>query len=811
MRSILIVLLLCSADVFAQTPSDILTDSLINHSLTYVDYPPFVRHGEPPEMKPRFGVYMNNFPADSVRLLTHGRDTIKGDRIWHVAPHWSADRAGLMIGDIILRVNGKTLEDSIYGPDDILNTRLSTMHGVSPTAASSLKGDTLQVQFLRNGELRQLAVPLFTGTRVKIPYADPAGLGPIRKDSWMQRTLAEKGLRGWADTIAEQIAGVADMDFSDVRFADRPSPFRLNAVTYLDHYPMRVGALSRLIDQSVWDSLDRGQGLSGAIDAATFQLGCLPADLAHLATPTDIGQLNDYLARVQSLLDRGYAPLVRTSSVGRASSPDNSHLDSLSYGLSELLNVDTNWEDALDSIHDPVQQLQARTKAETMLAGLLGDADKVQLADVAGAARMLATLADTDWVRTFADRAVQNSKHVTFHIPGVDGDVLMTWNTPQGRCVIGGPGPNRYHGDFAFILDIGGDDVYDLPPCKPGKFRFVADLAGNDIYNGSIASGVGCVDVLVDCSGNDVYRGDRWTQGAGCLGVGILADFAGDDIYTSHWCSQGAAMLGIGLLYDHAGSDHYIADVYSQGFGYTKGFGMLLERSGNDSYRAGWKYPDDRWPKRAHLAMSQGFGYGMRPWSTGIGTDGGIGLLSDKYGDDVYDAGIFSQGGSYWYSLGILHDWQGADRYSAGQYSQGSGIHLSFGALLDDSGDDSYDAYAWLEQGNAHDWSSGCLEDYDGNDTYRSSGASQGCGFFVSFGYLLDSHGDDRYYIKQTDTTNSQGGGNFIPPRHSGSLGLLIDLGHGDDWYSDPRIKPGEAVVKSARGVAYDDGVPEKK
>ena len=97
------------------------------------------------------------------------------------------------------------------------------------------------------------------------------------------------------------------------------------------------------------------------------------------------------------------------------------------------------------------------------------------------------------------------------------------------------------------------------------------------------------------------------------------------------------------------------------------------------------------------------------------------------------------------------------------------------------------DGYAWLEQGNAHDWSGGCLEDFSGNDTYRSSGASQGCGFFVSFAYLLDSHGDDRYYIKQTDTTNSQGGGNFIQPRHSGSLGLLMDLGKGDDWYLDPR------------------------
>ncbi|HWF43944.1 MAG TPA: PDZ domain-containing protein [Candidatus Kapabacteria bacterium] len=764
------------------------TDSLIDHSLNYVDFPPYVQESPLPPIRPRLGIYFNDVPADSVKLLTGGKDNFKGNRIWHLSPHWSADSAGLMMGDIVLRVDGKTLQDSIYGGTDVLNTRLSTMK----------IGDTMQFQIIRGGRTMILPVPLFGGHRIPaMTYSDYAGLGPLRKNSWMERTLAEKGLTGWADSIAKQIAGVADLDFCDEPFANRPNPYRLNAVTYLDHHPTRVGALSRLIDQSVWDSLGRGQGMSGAIGAAAFQLGCLSPRLPHFTLPATISELNNYFGQTQSLLDLAYAPI-------------RSKLGTVAYGLSELLNTDTNWEDPVDSIKDPVLQLKARANAEKMLTGLLGDADKVTLANVVSAARMLAALSDTNWTKAFAAQWT-NTKPLTTKIPGVDGDVLMTWNTPEGRCVIGGAGPNRYYGDFAFILDIGGDDVYDLPPCKPGKIRFVADLAGNDVYNGPIASGVGCVDVLVDCNGNDTYRGDRWTQGAGCLGVGILADFGGDDIYTAHWCAQGAAMLGIGLLYDHAGSDHYISDVYSQGFAYTMGFGMLLDRSGNDSYRAGWKYPDDRWPNRAHVGMSQGFGFGMRPWSTGVGTDGGIGLLSDKQGDDVYDAGIFSQGGSYWYALGILHDWQGADRYSAGQYSQGSGIHLSFGALLDDSGDDSYDAYAWLEQGNAHDWSSGCLEDWEGKDTYRCSGAGQGCGFFVSFGYLLDSQGDDKYYCNQSDTTDSQGGGNWIEPRHAGSLGMLIDLGHGDDWYSDQRIKQGESVVKSHIGISYDDGVPEKK
>lgn len=766
------------------------TDSLIRHTLDLVDYPIYMRPDTLPKLGPRLGIYMQNVPADTVKALTQGRDTIRGNRIWHVTPHWSADDAGLMLNDIVLRVNGRTLEDSVYGADDILNTRLRDAH----------PGDVMRFEVIRGHDVKQIDVPLHTGIRAPMAYWDYLGLGPVRTNTWMQRTLAEKGLTSWADTISKQLAGIADNNFCDVPFTARPNPFRLNAITYLDHYPMRVGALSRLIDQSVWDSLQQNPGMSGPIDAAAIQLGCLPHELPRLALPLTVPDLQTYFGQVQAHLNLGYALV-------------HDHLDSLSIGLSQLLNTDTNWEDPVDTVKDPILQLQVRNHAESLLSKLLGDADKVNFAEVTSAARILGALADTSWVTAFAKQFLAHAKPLTKKVPGVDGDVLMAWETPQGRCVIGGTGSNRYYGNFAFILDLGGDDIYDLPPCKAGTFRLVADVSGDDMYRGpqSAASGVGCVDVLVDCGGNDTYHGDRWSQGAGCLGVGILADYAGDDIYTSHWCSQGAAFLGIGLLYDHAGADHYVADVYAQGFAYAKGFGMLLERSGNDAYRAGWKYPDDRWPNRAHVSMSQGFGFGMRPWSTGVGTDGGIGLLSDMQGDDVYDADYFSQGGSYWYALGILHDRQGADRYSAGQYSQGSGIHLSFGALLDDSGDDSYDGYAWLEQGNAHDWSSGCLEDWEGNDTYRSSGASQGCGFFVSFAYLLDSHGDDRYYIKQTDTTNSQGGGNYIAPRHSGSLGMLIDLGHGDDWYLDPRIKPGEAVVKSQRGVAFDDGNPEKK
>lgn len=786
MKLFIALILTVAVAAIAQQPS---TDSLIKHTLDIVDIPPFEWNGTPDAMKPRLGMYMNYVPSDSVSLMTHGVDTMRGNRIWHISPHWSADEAGLLEGDIILRVNGLSLRDSVYGPDDILNTRVSEMKA----------GEVLQVQFIRDGVTKTIPVPLTSATRTPMPYTNPPRLGDIHKDTWLQQTLAKTNLTEAARIIEKQMRIVADQDYCMVPFAKRPSPWRLNAVTYLHNHPLRVGAYSRMIDQDVWDGLDRGPGLCGALTAAAKYLD-LKGYINQLPKlPETPGAMISFLAGVQTELDSAYAPV-------------RSNLDSLAYHVSSLLDMNASWEDAIDSAKNPVAKREARMSAEQKLAAVLGDADKVDLFRVADGASRLAALADSTWLSAFAKKCLDSAAGKTYSgkIDGVEGTVILAWDTPNGKYVIGGTGPNRYTGNFRMIIDLGGDDVYDLSPCPVGTCRFVADISGNDVYQGaaSAGSGVGCVDVLVDCAGNDSYRGSKWSQGSGCLGIGILADFGGDDVYSANWCSQGAAFLGIGMLADGAGSDNYVADVYSQGFAYAKGFGALLERAGNDSYRAGWKYEDSRYPNRAHVSMSQGFGFGMRPWSTGVGTDGGIGLLSDRQGDDVYNADYFSQGGSYWYALGILHDWQGADRYSAGQYSQGSGIHLSFGALLDDAGDDSYDAYAGLEQGNAHDWSGGCLEDFSGNDTYRGSGSSQGSALTVSFAYLLDSHGDDFYYARLSDTTLSQGGGNKTPVRKSGSLGLLLDMGHGDDHYIEQRVQPGVAVVKGNRGIIYDDGTP---
>ena len=774
---------LMAGSLLAQT-SVLSTDQLIERELSTFDLPPFEWDGEPEPLRPRLGIYFNAIPADSVAKVTKKKMNDPWFVIWHVMPHWSADEAGVLIGDTITAINGRAIGDSNYYGEDFVNLVIRDMK----------PGESARLSIRREGKKLELPVPLLTDERVLMPFTMPERLGRIHQNSWLYQTLKENNLLDWSREIAKQMRGIADIDMSRTRFAGRPNPWRLNVVTALHHNPTRTGAYGRLIVDDLWSGVDVGTGLSGAVVAAGSHLDIPVPTKTPPQHPSTVSGLTEYLLTAGEKIRGAYRPV-------------GSDLFRTTNELLSLLDPNENWEGELDSISDPRRRREARNAYEEKIATLFKNADHVDFEALVEGGSWIAALADTVWLKSFAKQFRPSDMVAPDEIPGVKGSVLYWWETPFGLCVIGGDGPNRYSGHFPFILDVGGDDQYDLSAISPGIFRFVADIDGNDMYISrgvSQGAGVGGVDLLVDISGDDTYRADHFAQGAGLLGVGVLADFSGDDIYASRWCSQGAAFLGVGILYDGGGNDNYSADIYSQAFGYAKGFGALIERSGNDSYRAGWKYEDSRYPNRAHIAMSQGFGFGMRPWSTGIGTDGGLGILTDKAGDDLYASDFFSQGGSYWYAFGVLHDGAGADRYTAGQYSQGSGIHLSFGALLDDAGDDMYDAYHGLEQGNAHDWSAGCLEDLSGNDSYRGSTASQGSALNVSFAWLLDWEGNDRYYV-HTDTTSSLGGGNFNRPRKHGSLGMLLDFGTGDDTFTDPTVEKGKIRFRGEKGFLLDE------
>ena len=85
---------------------------------------------------------------------------------------------------------------------------------------------------------------------------------------------------------------------------------------------------------------------------------------------------------------------------------------------------------------------------------------------------------------------------------------LNSYLGKQSGWKIGGTGNDYYNGDYKFILDFGGDDVYDLS------------------YNPDNPHGV----IIIDLSGNDNYRSKTdFSLGSGCLSVGVLLDYGGND------------------------------------------------------------------------------------------------------------------------------------------------------------------------------------------------------------------------------------------------------------------------------------------
>ncbi len=302
------------------------------------------------------------------------------------------------------------------------------------------------------------------------------------------------------------------------------------------------------------------------------------------------------------------------------------------------------------------------------------------------------------------------------------------------RIAIGGPGKNIYTGSFDFIIDLGGDDIYniDRPPLGKegvldGGCQCIIDLSGNDYYTTSsdfaLAGGLFSSSFIFDKEGDDFYE----SKGSGNLGtaiggLGLLYDEKGNDTYKGISFSIGAGCFGVGLLVDREGNDFYIANSYSQGFGMTEGVGAIIDNKGNDSYLVDSRSVDIGRYNDHYVSMCQGYGLGLRPFYAG-----GIGLIIEGEGNDIYNTDIFGQGGAYWYSLGAIVDKSGHDKYNSYQYGQGAGIHLAVGLLKDYDGWDFYQSDG-VSQGCGHDFGYGMLWDVKGNDNYSAYALSQGAG-----------------------------------------------------------------------------------
>jgi len=371
----------------------------------------------------------------------------------------------------------------------------------------------------------------------------------------------------------------------------------------------------------------------------------------------------------------------------------------------------------------------------------------------------------------------------------VKGKFLFYYDEEGIRIAIGGKEKNVYSGHFDFIIDLGGDDVYEIEnefgsdggkrfkPFAGCSLNCILDLSGNDFYssksNYSLAASVFSSGFIFDKEGDDTYKAKNVSLGSAVCGLGILYDESGNDIYQANQFSIGAASFGVGLLYDKNGNDFYIANSYSQGFGMTEGAGAILDQKGNDSYLIDARSLDIGRYEDHYVSMSQGYGLGLRPYYAG-----GVGLIIEGEGNDFYSTDIFGQGGAYWYALGCIADNYGNDKYNSYQYAQGAGIHLAIGLLKDYNGWDFYTSDG-VSQGCGHDFGFGLLDDVNGNDNYSTYSLSQGAGNANGIGMFIDESGRDGYLNKQPDNTRGYGNSR----REFGSLGIFLDAA-GEDFYS---------------------------
>ncbi len=467
---------------------------------------------------------------------------------------------------------------------------------------------------------------------------------------------------------------------------------------------------------------------------------------------------------------------------------------------------------------DPDKSIEVREKEEEGKE-VLGDelleiAGNIDYSRIAGAGAILASATDTalaiidasdpgDMSSILPPDESGTNRRSSFPTEWIaSGDVLDIIETDAGLIVIGGPGATTYHRTCAIIIDLGGNDTYEQPASglwQIHPFSIVVDIAGDDVYSGgdhTLGAGFGGVGVLVDLEGDDSYQSGSFSIGSGLFGVGILLDRNGDDRYSGDTCVQGSGAFGIGIHMDESGNDSYHAALFSQAFGFVKGFGLLSDAFGNDLYFAGGKYTDEIRYFDHFLSLSQGFGFGWRPDASG-----GIGLLVDSAGNDVYVSDIFGQGSSYWFSVGGLVDFEGNDQYISYQYAQGAGTHITAAALVDCAGDDNYVSKG-VSQGCGHDLAVGILHDLAGDDNYTCHDLSQAAGNANGIGILLDDGGDDTYSVRNSE--NTHGYGNLR--RDYASVGILID-GGGADSYGG-RGDNNAWWTYSDRGIGMDIEIP---
>ncbi len=449
---------------------------------------------------------------------------------------------------------------------------------------------------------------------------------------------------------------------------------------------------------------------------------------------------------------------------------------------------------------------------------------------------------DTEWVFTTPAGAIRVSPSTNDTHAADAGWTLLHVELGGDDVYTGAAGANEdLDNPVHVLLDLGGDDAYgyvEVPDSHDVDGVLPSDDGGRASRSGywvsdSTTSRQGAgrygIGMLLDRGGSaDTYASLRMSQGYGAMGVGVLSDDGGDDAYQAEAASQGAGVFGLGVLHDGGGDDRFLAWAYAQGFAYVGSGGLLLDvGEGSDHYRSDpgrdfggvTLYASPQLPGgEGNSSFTQGAGFGMRADALGVWLAGGLGMLRDGGGGDLYQSGVFGQGTGYWEGVGLLADAGGDDVYDALYYVQGGAAHYAVGMLLDGAGNDIYGMdlrHYNVTQGSGHDLSLGVLVDDAGDDVYRFGSLSMGASNCQGVGVFVDNDGADTY---EASSTYAVGLGNHSGEcdadtgrtRVADSEGIFLDSGGDGDvwtWVDGDARAPGDDTTF---GIAWSGGADEK-
>ena len=381
-------------------------------------------------------------------------------------------------------------------------------------------------------------------------------------------------------------------------------------------------------------------------------------------------------------------------------------------------------------------------------------------------------------------------------VEGVTGRVVAKIDTPAGAIVIGGKGGNTYQLDrmngVAAVISLGGGNTYyEGTTSLERPVLLVLNLGGGNVFQASKPGVQGAailgVSMLVNTEGNNRYRAEDVAQGSCLAGVGILLEYGGNNKYWGVRRVQAEALGGVGILINRGGHNDYHAAMWAQGFGSPLGFGLIENMGGYDHYYCGGLYPNSYKPETpGYEGWGQGVGAGIRQ-----SADGGLGVLLDGGGHNVYEFDYLSHGGGYWCGMGFARDFGGNSQrliarkaFYGGERTEplfqrfgcGWGCHYSVGFCFDDRGNSTYEG-SIMGSGMGWDCSVGVLCSMGGKDHYMATdGLTQGCGAQASLG-ILYHYGDDTVFDGYTQGYAPMGISYHHLPDCGGNFSFLINYG----------------------------------